>query len=217
MEDILNESVFSLVEDTLLRLNESRFNLKPYPECQSLDSMLKSSDSDEFKKLFEDFNQSLQISFKQVKKFKGLEIKESFYNLKDCYKFENIIVRNISFDSLLDELFYIKIGSFYHILKINMINFNLNIKTRMKRRIFDKKEVATYFKCDRLRTILSRIMFDILAPEIDLEKLEILLGENMVEEWDAFLEDYSLKYERIIKIKARKIAYTPNILPYLYQ
>ena len=201
------ESLF--IAEVLKTLLTNTVNLEEYLKNQLLPfSPTANSDSEELRKLLKKFKESLVDSLEKITECRISNTNVTWYNLKDLSNFKNIIFENICVIHLLDELFSFEIGSFYHILKINMIKFDQNQKYQIKRRIFDKKEVATYFRCKRFGIIHSKIISDIFAPRVDLG---ILLGEDIVGEWNAFFEDSSWEYERIIKgiIKKTNIAYTP--------
>ena len=203
------------IVEVLKTLLTNTVNLEEYLKNQLLPFAEDTEQKyEELTKLLKKFKKSLTDSLEKITECRISNKNETWYNLKDCYNLkdwsnvENVMVENICVIHLLDELFRLEIGSFYHILKINMIKFDQNQKYQIKRRIFDKKEVTTYFRRKRFSTIHSKIMSDIFAPRVDLG---ILLGEDIVREWSAFLEDSSWRYERMIKriIKKTKIAYTP--------
>ena len=209
MEAFTEERETLFVEEVLKTLLTNTVNLEEYLKNQLLPySPIANSDSEELRKLLKKFKESLVDSLEKITECRISNKNETWYNLKNWSNVENVMVENICVIHLLDELFRLEIGSFYHILKINMIKFDQNQKYQIKRRIFDKKEVTTYFRCKRFGIIHSKIMSDIFAPRVDLG---ILLGENIVREWSAFLEDSSWRYERMIKriIKKTKIAYIP--------
>ena len=156
-----------------------------------------------FKNLLLIFNKALLDSFEEVKKFKGHPlIQEDLYDLKDYFKFQNLIVKKISYDLMVKELRFIKVIAAYHLLEINMIKLDLY---RDDRQIFIK-DIDNYFRCEYF---LANIVSYWSWYQIDGKKL---LGKNNTGEsikvWTSILEDFYSTNEK--KIEKRR-PMVPNL------
>ena len=156
-----------------------------------------------FKNRLQRFNKALLDSFEEVKKFKEHpSIQEDLYDFKDYFKFQNLIVKEISYNLMVEKLRSIKIRAAYHLLEINMIKLDLY---RDNRQIFNK-DIDNYIRCEYF---LDNIVYYWDNFQIDGKKL---LGKNNAEEsirtWTSILDGFSSKNEE--KIKRRK-PMVPNL------
>ena len=136
MQDI-HKNDLSLVKDTLKKLQRNIYNLEDYISDKLYDSLRLSDiitttsalDSDfdinMFKELLQEVHESLLISLERVKDFRGLELDENWYNYKNYYQFENIVLKKISYQNLLDDLRTIKIRIVDHVWQLHMIKVSL--------------------------------------------------------------------------------------------
>ena len=213
MENIIDESVFSLVEDTLLRLKRNIKSLEQYTKpnfnSTTLCNPITKTDVfgnfsiDKFRKLLEEVQISLKESFKLLKEFKELEINADYYDFKNYYDFENIIEREIIYEYLFCKLRPIKVRSVYHVWNLNMIKLDLNKLKRINGKIIPN-EINIYLRCTYFRGSFAGYS---MAFNINVEEL---VDKNMVREWKSILKEYSLKNERAISIIGKKIPPIPD-------
>ena len=215
MEDT-NENDLSLLEQTLRKVTylEDYISDKLYDSPMSSDITPITSDFDinMFKKILEEIleeiQKSLLISLERVKDFQGDKLDENWYNYKNYYQFETItkflenedvlsdnpttrIDKMDYYQNLLGHLRTIRIKTIYHIWQLNMIIFSVYVKNQNNGRII-KKELIHYFKCDCLR-----IVFRIYSMGFNVD-VGRRLGNNNVNEWGLFLDEYFSRNRKII-------------------
>ena len=148
------------------------------------------SDKEKCEELNEEFYESLLISFNRIKKFKGYQLNENWYNYK------NIAVSNVCCKNFLNSLFSLNIRASYHILQLNVIKLNLSSKKAElnKNNITVRKiEIFNYFQCLFFQK-------DFLASYKGYEvEFGEALGENMLGKWNSILKKFSSKNEEDIK------------------
>ena len=207
-----NENDLSLLEQTLRKVTylEDYISDKLYDSPMLFDTTPITSDFDikMFKEIFKEIQKSLLISLEGVKNLPEHKLNKNWYDYKNYYQFETITKflenEGVLFDNpsttidkmdyyqnLLGHLRTIRIKIIYHIWQSNMIIFAVCVKNRNNGRII-KKELIHYFKCDCL-SILFRTYS--MGFNVDVGRR---LGNNNVNEWGLFLDEYFSSNRKII-------------------
>ena len=188
--------------DTLLT---NTVNLEKYLKNQPFTT---NRDPEELRKLFEKFKESNKDCLKRIEdciEECGIDyINKTWYNLQDFSNFEDEVVNHIYYENIMEKIFFSKIRTTYHILKLHMIAFHISSeKVDWK---FKNKKINSVFKILQTFVYLHCELFlDALLAysKMDGVNLKKILDENPIGEYTPTLSDFRSKNKKSIK-RAKK-------------
>ena len=190
MQPTTEEINASFIEIGLLRLTSNLMEFGDHIGYMLSSGSRISSDKDKCEELGEEFYTSLLISFSQIKKMKGYQLNENWYN------YENIAVSNICCEKFLDSLFSMKIRALYHVLQLNMLKLKITskkVELNKNNSTLKKVEMVNFLQCIFFQEAL---LADSEGYAVEFNKA---LGENMFGKWTSILNNFFSKNEEDIK------------------